>query len=419
MRCVPRDQDENHTRIDFQSTTGPLPTSSSLLPPVGRPGSSSVSGWTVASRQSGAIEVVELRNDDPHGLGHCSVPQAERIGQTVADDTGEALWQHPLRQATSLGETEVRAMRHWLFLLVASLGCSDNAGTPALDMAGGGGPGDGGGGGSTDFAVGPNDIVLEMDPFPVAAGEEVFRCQNFANPLGADIEVQQWDSVMTTGSHHLLVFYQPNATNGALENCNGLEFKSGPFGAQTPTATVAYPPGVAAVIPANQGLRFASHYLNASQNAITAKVKVIIRRATPGSVQNRAAIFFFNNIAIFVAGTPAGMQPKPVMVSKTCRVPRDMFVMYSVGHMHRHATNITAKVGNEVIYSTDSWDNAPFQEYAPPRMLKANTDITFTCTYLNPNTTPLTFGESAETNEMCIFDGQFYPDPTGQGFSCQ
>jgi hypothetical protein len=310
-----------------------------------------------------------------------------------------------------------------LVLGVALLGCNDNGGGGGggTDMTGGGGGGgDMAGQPSGDMALGPGDVVLNMEPFMVPAGGEVFRCQNFANPFGGEAEIREWESEMTPGSHHLLLFYQNNATNGPLETCSGLEFKSGPYGAQSPHAKITYPAGVAAGLGATQGLRFASHYLNASPNAIMAQVKVIIRRAQPGTVMHRAGVFFFNNIffANPIPKAPDPNNPPEVQRTKTCKVPRDVNIIFATGHMHQWATNLTATVNGNVIYSTDSWDNSPFAEFAPPLFLKANTDVTWTCTYKNTTNGPLTFGESANNNEMCIFDGQFYPDPGGNGFGC-
>ncbi len=300
----------------------------------------------------------------------------------------------------------MRAMRtrSLLFTCCLALGCSSNPATSGSDGSGGGAP---------DLALGSMDTELTMTTFTVPAGGEVFKCQNFANPFGGDAEIREWESHMTTGSHHLLVFYQPNATDGAIEDCSGLEFHSGPFGAQTPDATISYPDGIAALLPAGTGLRFASHYLNATQQPITATVKLIMRRAAQGTVHDHAGIFFFNNVQLFIPAT--GM---PYTVTKTCTAPTDMNLLYSTGHMHRHATNLTAMLNGQPLYTTDKWDGSPFQQYLPPTMVKKGDQITFTCTYVNDTGAPLIFGESAQTNEMCIFDGQFYPS-TGQDIVCQ
>ena len=47
----------------------------------------------------------------------------------------------------------------------------------------------------------------------------------------------------------------------------------------------------------------------------------------------------------------------------------------------------------------------------------AGTSITFRCDYANTSSQRLSFGESALTNEMCIFSGQFHPAPAG-GITC-
>src|SRR5262249_9217561 len=105
-------------------------------------------------------------------------------------------------------------------------------------------------------------------------------------------------------------------------------------------------------------------------------------------------------------------------VTKTCTLPKDVYFIGAVAHMHKHAIGQTATLGDgTMIYQTNTWES-PFQMFTPSMFLKQGTQITFTCTYNNDSGGPLYFGESAMSNEMCIFDGQFYPDPTGQGFGC-
>ena len=46
--------------------------------------------------------------------------------------------------------------------------------------------------------------------------------------------------------------------------------------------------------------------------------------------------------------------------------------------------------------------------------LKQGDPLHFACSFTNNGTAPLTFGESALTDEMCIFTASFYPAPAGQ-----
>ncbi len=90
---------------------------------------------------------------------------------------------------------------------------------------------------SSTGSGGPDDQTphLEMDSFVVPAGGEVYKCQNFANPFGgANAEVTKFESHMTPGSHHLLLFYKKNPTDGPLEDCSGLEFAATPYSTQLP-----------------------------------------------------------------------------------------------------------------------------------------------------------------------------------------
>src|SRR5262249_10304104 len=101
----------------------------------------------------------------------------------------------------------------------------------------------GGEGGSSE---GPSEtITLTMDSFTVPPGGEVYKCQNFKNPFGTHVDVGAFESHMTPGSHHLLLFYRPGSTDSALEDCSGLEFAATPYSTQLPDDSLSFPPGVA------------------------------------------------------------------------------------------------------------------------------------------------------------------------------
>ncbi len=314
-------------------------------------------------------------------------------------------------------------MRHVPLALVVAMfaitGCSSHGG----GMVGGGGSGGTGGGGTGGTGGGgtaPSDggvtvtgdsVTITMSSFPVAAGGEVFMCQTFANPWGVDVDVSEFESHMTTGSHHMLLLFQDNATDGALTPCSGLTFGPMPYGAQEPDSSITYPAGIGATIKATQGFNVVAHYLNATQNDITAHVQVILHKAPDGSVTQHAGVYFLNN----VKGLFPGIAPhttQTITASYTTTIP--MNILYAVAHMHQHSTNLTAMYGNTMLYTTDSWDNSPLQAYAPGAIsLPAGTVIQWSCTIDNMTDSTLTFGESAMTNEMCIFDGQYYPVPAG------
>jgi hypothetical protein len=251
------------------------------------------------------------------------------------------------------------------------------------------------------------DWSLTLDDFTVPAGAEVYRCQDFANPFGADAAFARFDSHLSAGAHHLLVFYADQAADAPLAPCSGNEFAAGPYGSQQLDDHLAYPDGVAAVVPATTGLRVQVHYLNASAQPISPHVELHLTRAA--AYRDRAAVFFFSNLAIDVPAHATAFT-----VSKTCMVPFDVTLVRTSGHMHEHGRLFHAQTpATTLLDAATATDVA----YDPPLPLTAGTPITFSCTYDNDSSAPLGYGESATTNEMCIFSGQFYPAPFG-GWSC-
>src|SRR5260370_25319524 len=57
-----------------------------------------------------------------------------------------------------------------------------------------------------------DSITLTADPFTVAPGAEVYKCQTFANPFGKDVDIIYMDGTMSAGSHHFFVFNMAPST---------------------------------------------------------------------------------------------------------------------------------------------------------------------------------------------------------------
>jgi hypothetical protein len=75
----------------------------------------------------------------------------------------------------------------------------------------------------------------------------------------------------------------------------------------------------------------------------------------------------------------------------------------------------------QLLYETTEWAEPRPWKYETPRKLKAGSYIEVKCDYENNTASPLTFGESAATNEMCIFVGMYYPWDPGDdlaGLAC-
>jgi hypothetical protein len=256
-------------------------------------------------------------------------------------------------------------------------------------------------------------VTIETTPRTVAPGEEAFFCQNFANPFGKNVEVIESESFMTPGSHHMFVFYEPGASDGPVVDCSGLEFKRAVHAAQVPQAKITYPPGVGRVVDTSDGLRVAAHYLNTSGAVIDAKITVVFKVVPQGTVEHQAGALFFNNLAIWV-------QPNSTAtISDTCTLSQDIKLINVVSHMHQYSTHFIATTSNgQKLYETSDWDEPESALFDPPLELSAGTQITYSCEYKNTTSTPLTFGESAKFNEMCILSGTYFPAPGGAAIGC-
>jgi hypothetical protein len=291
-------------------------------------------------------------------------------------------------------------MRTMAIAICVAFGCGNGGGNTV------GGPG--GPSGHDEMAI------LKMTPFPVDAGAEVYMCQTFANPFGgADAEVVKIQSNLSPGSHHMLLLFQDNATNGTLTPCSGLTFGPMAYETQAPQAEVTFPQGIAELIKSTQGFHVIAHYLNATNSPIMANVQVTMYKAQPGTITQHAGVFFLNNIGgltLPFGGIPP-MTTKTISASYTTSIP--MNLLYGAGHMHSRTQSLVATNGGTKLYESDSWDQSPLQSWSPPIQLAAGAQIGWSCTVKNDTANWLTFGESAKTNEMCIFTGAYFPVPAG------
>ena len=294
-------------------------------------------------------------------------------------------------------------MRCCLFAL-ALAGCAGRAPLAPAD----------GGGTHAITDDGHGTYTIALDHFVVAPGQERYACQDFANPFGgAPAAIHQFASHLTPGSHHLLVFYKPGASDGALADCSGLEFAPGPYGSQRPDDAIVYPEGVAAVVAPSDGFRVQAHYLNATTAPLDVAVEIRLSRIDDAAVHDRAAVLFFSNGAIDVPAGAAG-----VVAQKTCTLPFAVNLLQATGHMHQHGRSFVASAAGTTIFSSTSYQDVAPALFDPPLALPAGSTVTFACTYDNSDgSAPLRFGDSARSDEMCIFTAQFYPAPFG-GWSC-
>jgi hypothetical protein len=256
-----------------------------------------------------------------------------------------------------------------------------------------------------------SSTTLKMHSFAVSAGQEVFMCQDFANPFqGQQADVKAYELAMTQGSHHMLAFYKVGATDGPLIPCpeGGLQFGPFTFAAQSANVTETYPEGVGATIPGDTGFTINMHYANAGSTTATGQLTLTMYVAKPGVVTQHAGVLFLNQLSLFVP--PSDTPGSPYTSSMTYLLEQDVNILSTDSHMHQRATNFVATTSTgQTLYQTMQWNEPPPATFSPPLHLSSGTSITWSCSYVNDTGLPLVFGPSAQTNVMCISQSIFYP----------
>jgi len=295
-------------------------------------------------------------------------------------------------------------------------GVAPNGGAPSGGAPGGGTPGGGApsGGAPNGGAAGgvsvdpPNTAIMKTDDFQLGPGQEIYKCQNFDNPLGGkDTAVNRIVTDMAKGSHHLHVYNLTEGTNRRLEDCTIADFHALTHAAGKPHAETTYPDGMATRIKGSTGLRIQLHYLNTSVDTLTVGATLRLSPvADISTVTKWVAELYFNRVQLSV---PPGQGQT---VTTTCAIPTtygQIGLVYGGTHMHMRGVREQAKASTGAeLADVDTWDEPPGIAYDPFVMLNPGDTITWTCTYNNSTTKTFTFGESASDNEMCIYLARYY-----------
>jgi hypothetical protein len=274
------------------------------------------------------------------------------------------------------------------------------------------------GGSTTPTADPPGTVTLTMDSFMLAAGQEIYKCQNFDNPFGSkDTAVQRIVTDMAPGSHHLHVYHMTTSSSRTLEDCSISDFHPLMHAAGSPHVETTYPAGMAVKLLGTSGVRIQVHYLNTTTQALKVNATLKLTPVDSSTITKWVSELYFSRATLSVP--PGDGQT----VSTTCTIPSTygpIGLVYGGSHMHMRGVHfaVTTSTGMSLGDST-TWDEPPPFVYNPPVMLNPGDSITWTCTYNNDTTMTYTFGESAQDNEMCIYLGRFFSAPDGAQLECQ
>ena len=259
-------------------------------------------------------------------------------------------------------------------------------------------------------------VQIASPEFVLQPGEEVFKCYYTSIPANSEVAVRRFHSVMTPGSHHMILYAMQDAAepDGTFNDCGkeaggtGLRsLRVWLYASQQPEHEASMPSGVAVPLKARQPVMLNLHYLNASPQPL--KVRALINAEYETGRFERAGAFITVNTTIQI---PAhGTQT----VSGRCKAPEGGKFFTMSTHSHRYTTGASVSLwqGGRPVHDlvrTDDWEHPTIAEWGAPFMVtSAGDELGYSCTYKNDTDDVITVGESASKNEMCMAVGYYFP----------
>lgn len=268
------------------------------------------------------------------------------------------------------------------------------------------------GGTSGDLPVPAQGFQVRTPDVVIEAGQEITYCYYLRMPNAAEVGIKRWQSRMTTGSHHMIVYFtsaelQPEGTLSS-DGCGGLgslgNLPVWTYAAQSADSAAEMPSGIGMAVAAGQPAYIQMHYLNTGDEPITVHVTLNGETYEEAEAYTRAAAFVTYNTTVNLPPNATGS------VTGTCAVPSDAQFFALSTHAHKQAVLTQVTDGANMVFESDdwehpagvAWDDAPFYSFA-------SGELTYQCDYVNPTDRTITTGPSAETDEMCMAIGYFFP----------
>jgi hypothetical protein len=256
-------------------------------------------------------------------------------------------------------------------------------------------------------------ITIDTPSFTLQPGDEKFYCYYTTLPNAEATGIHRMASSMTPGSHHMIVFKTrtPQMPDGTFAECQNFGMGSGGlanipvwlYAAQNPEVQYTMPDDVGISIAPSQPVLVNMHYINLSDQPITANVHIDLEAYKPTHTFTQAHTYVTFNTEIDV---PAGAQGS---AGGTCDVSPDAKFLFMTTHSHKYTTRAQVLDGDTMVLETRDWAHATVESWGSPYYSFASGKLGYRCDYNNTTTEPLRTGESAIANEMCMAAGVYFP----------
>jgi Copper type II ascorbate-dependent monooxygenase, C-terminal domain len=292
----------------------------------------------------------------------------------------------------------------------------------------------------------PNAKNLIVNP-----GQEIFLCYHVTLPNADQVDIGGFQSWMSPGSSHHFIVYQLGGNgaaggfpggfggnpqpSGTISSC-GFAGGTWVYATSTPGTVVGMnlPDNVGLPMAASQSIVLNMHFINAGADVLYPKVKLNILLAT--NVQYHSSPMISFNPSINVPPAAADGTPGTQTVRGTCTVPTGSQFYSMSTHTHKHATAAVIQyvsadgTAQEIVHTGAAssyppmqapntgadWEHPGVSAWNAPNFLtvQMGDSFSYSCTYENKGAAPVTVGETAASNEMCMAVGYFFPAGTSR-----
>lgn len=281
----------------------------------------------------------------------------------------------------------------------------------------------------------PKDTLrLQSGGVMLAPGQERTVCITKKMPLDAALDVAKV-ATRQKYSHHV-IFYRYSSgpkpsEDAAPKECQPLDLFSG-SSVRAPVFIgesmddsqneLVLPPGVAYHFEPGDYYTIEMHLLNASPTAAMATAEVLLTPAPKGAQVVYADMIFANAYKALnkkYDGKDTGLPPmQETTVDPTfASVSKSFKVFALTSHQHRLGTSVTVAKSKGVsdmgtqLFENKDWSHPALHRLPDdsPLTFQTGEGLRWVCRYNNTSGSYVRFGQSAQTDEMCIVWAYYYP----------
>ena len=291
---------------------------------------------------------------------------------------------------------------------------SSSSGTPTSNAASsssssGAGVTTGVGGGAVDGW----ETLIEGD-WSLPGGTEGYVCVTAT--MQEEVWIKAFRPITPEGTHHTVLTKGGFGDDGVFPCDAGTNGQNMIYGSGVGTNDMTMPEGVAMKLEPGDRLTLNLHLFNVNAADLSGVSGTQFQRADPDDVMYEAEGTLAGTFEIFIPPQSAGSASGRCTFSSATNV-------FAVGpHMHQTGTHMTVtampQAGSPVVLhdAPYSFEDQLGYPVAPAMSLAAGDSVQVDCTYDNPTSATITFGDSSE-QEMCFASLWIYP-PASTGFIC-